>query len=195
MGAWRQALAQTQPVSRLVIAAGIRMPNRHLLWWLLLPIGCAGGWWLKRGYGGTIPNMTNDSEKGHPPIESNPSRFWWFLEYTPWSVSSPRAEPALGWFFWGFRLVAWFGGVRIFSKPGEGGSLSLHGGWLLFLVDACGVWMFGSVASMMLTTFGICLLGLTAWSLQALSRLWCCRGLVSCCSRTAGRGPDPFLAT
>ena len=58
--------------------------------------------------------------------------------------------------------------------------------------------MFGSwwpsVASTVFTTLGICLLlGLTAWSLQALSRLWCCRGLVPCCSRTSGNGPDPSL--
>ena len=31
MGTWRQALARAQPVSRLVIAAVVRMPNRHLL--------------------------------------------------------------------------------------------------------------------------------------------------------------------
>ena len=48
----------------------------------------------------------------------------------------------------------------------------------LSILDACGVWMFGSwwpsVASMVLTTLGICLLGL-------------------CCSRTSGNGSDPSL--
>ena len=40
---------------------------------------------------------------------------------------------------------------------------------------------------------GNCFLGLTAWSHQALSRLRCCWGLVSCCLRTTGTGPDPSL--
>ena len=87
MGTWR---ARAQPASRLVIAAVMRMPSRHLLWWLLLPTGCTGGWWLKRGYGDPVhsfdvifPNVINDSEGGDPPIKSSPSRFWWFVEYTP----------------------------------------------------------------------------------------------------------------
>ena len=84
----------------------------------------------------------------------------------------------------------------MFSTPEEGGSLRAHGGWILFIMDSCGVWMFGSWwpvigTSSCAATF-ICLMGLTAWSLQVLSRLWCCQCLRAGCRRlwTGDAGPE-----
>ena len=77
--------------------------------------------------------------------------------------------------------MAWAEGARVFSTPEHSGSLKVHGGWILFLEDTCGVWMFGSwwptIGSFVCRAACICLLGLTAWSLQVLSRLWCCQCL------------------
>ena len=50
------------------------------------------------------------------------------------------------------------------------------------------------VATFFLTFSGICLLGLTAWSLKALSRLWCCRSFVSCCGLVSRQVAQPGFA-
>ena len=50
----------------------------------------------------------------------------------------------------------------MFSTPEEGGSLTSQGGWLLFIMDTCGVWMFGN-----------------GWSLAT-------SGAVSACERDVG---------
>ena len=93
--------------------------------------------------------------------------------------------------------VAWGGSVRIFSRPGSGGSLSLNGGWLLFLVDTFGVWMFGDWWPVVATTFCSFLLalvaGLSVIVLHACSRLWCCRCLAWCCRRLARHEPQVEL--
>ena len=135
--------------------------------------------------------VTPAPQKLDPGLSAN--RTWWKfwkLDHGSWpprsnttsSTSSPgtsSSRPSRELVFWGFRLLAWGGSVRIFSRPGSGGSLSLNGGWLLFLVDTFGVWMFGDWWPAVATTFCSFLLalvaGLSAIVLHACSLAWRCR--------------------
>ena len=55
-----------------------------------------------------------------------------------------RQLPFEGSFVFGFRLFAWVGAACVFSTPEHGGSLKSQGGWILFIMDTCDVWMFGN---------------------------------------------------
>ena len=137
----------------------------------------------------------------HPP---HTNRSWWrfwraehpyvFSNSTSEGDSAqPGSASSDNWFFWGFRLLAWGGSYRVFSTPGSGGSLSLHGVWLLFLVDACGVWMFGdwwpSVATGCCLTVMLLIIILALLVLHLVSRSWCCRCLGCVCRRCCRKAP------
>ena len=145
-----------------------------------------------------IPNGTAPGEPDPPKLDPGVStnRTWWKfwrLDHGSWphqsnttssssspgtSSSRPSSHPE-NWFFSGFRLLAWGGSVRIFSRPGSGGILTLNGGWLLFLIDTFGVWMFGDWWPVVATASCTLLMALVAAVLlvllHACSRLWCCR--------------------
>ena len=72
-----------------------------------------------------------DTTRSHPPPTDLGGGFGTWRRFFLLQIPHPRAVPGS------------FGASAIASTPGSGGSLSLNGGWLLFLVDACGVWMFG----------------------------------------------------
>ena len=133
-------------------------PWRLLCWPLMIQVG-AGWWFLDQG--GYVPGLGPNDTSG-PPFHndslfnsstdaSRPTdRTWWYWgSGFPWwaeagpNVSDPpldeSASPLKKWFVWGFRFIAWAGGARVFSTPDHSGSLKVHGGWLLFLVDMCGV--------------------------------------------------------
>ena len=181
-------------------------PWRLRLWYTMIQVG-AGWWFLDQG--GYVPGF--GLNKTVPPLERNQSqndihvngtsevaasRTWWFWEGSLpwWTTADPNAGPSPckkesplyeGWFVGGFRLFAWVGGARVFSTPEEGGSLTTQGGWLLFIMDTCSVWInwWPIVGATSCLAVAICLLGLTAWSLQVLSHLWCCQCLQAGCRR------------
>ena len=185
----------------------------HLLVWHTM-IRAGVGWWFLDQPGlslnETVPLFSRNQSRNHtnsstPEISTN--RTWWLWEGSLpwWTMADPNVGPENindeplpyeGWWVWGFRLFAWVGGARVFSTPDEGGSLTSQGGWLLFIMDTCGVWMFGSwwptVGTTACLATAICLLGLTAWSLQVLSQLWCCQCLRAGCRRlwTGEATPD-----
>ena len=165
------------------------------VWWLLQQGDYVPGFGLNETVPPTPQNQSQIDSNDTPP--SFPNRTWWFWSGSVpwWDSTDPNVgpEPANdnpfpfeGWVGWGFRLFAWVGGARVFSTPDQGGKS--QGGWLLlFIVDTCGVWMFGSwwptVGTTSCLAVFICLLGLTAWSLQVLSRLCCCKCLRAGCRR------------
>ena len=144
---------------------------------------------------GTAPGEPDPPKLG-PGVSTN--RTWWphqsnTTSSSPSPGTSPSSHPE-NWFFWGFRLLAWGGSVRIFSRPGSGGSLSLNGGWLLFLIDTFGVWMFGDwwpvVATASCTLLVTLVAGALLVLLHACSRLWCCRCVAWCCRRFSRHEPQ-----
>ena len=142
---------------------------------------------------------------GHsPPANRSWWRFWNVekVPLTPNSTSgggTAQSGPTSSdnWFFWGFRLLAWGGSYRVFSTPGSGGSLSLNGAWLLFLVDACGVWMFGdwwpTVATGCCLIVTLLLIIIVLLILHLVSRTWCCRCLGCLCRKCCRRPPSVDL--
>ena len=163
---------------------------------------------------GLRPGLRPERDGPPPRTEPEPELHKWHLldchqpnlvvleGSLPWrATTDPNAGPSLaedplfpyeGWFIWG----SWVGGARVFSTPEEGGSLKTQGGWLLFIMDTCGVWMFGTwwptVGTLTCLVIAVCLLGATAWSLQVLRQLWCCQCLRAGCRRVwMGEGlPD-----
>ena len=72
----------------------------------------------------------------------------------------------------------------------------MNGGWLLFLVDACGVWMFGdwwpTVATGCCLVVMLLLVVIALLILHLVSRAWCCRclGGLGCLCRRCCRRPQ-----
>ena len=67
----------------------------------------------------------------------------------------------------------------------------MNGGWLLFLVDACGVWMFGdwwpTVATCCCLVVMLLLVVIALLILHLVSRTWCCRCMGCLCRRCCKR--------
>ena len=194
-------------------ASVIMSPLRLCLWHSMIQVGV--GWWFV-DQGDHVPGISlnatdppsfvnTSTSNGSSPPEDSTIRSWWFWQdSSDWwfgadpnvSVTPPEGEslPLEGWFIWGFRLCAWVGGAHVFSTPAKGGRLKAHGGWIFFIMDTCGVWMFGNwwpvVGTASCAAMFICMLGLTAWSLHVLSRFWFCQclraGLRRLCTGDAG---------
>ena len=74
----------------------------------------------------------------------------------------------------------------MFSTPEEGGSLKSQG-WVAAFhcghLRSLDVWQLVAHWATACLALAICLLGLTAWSLQVLSHLWCCQCMRAGCRR------------
>ena len=168
------------------------------LWLGLLPMRSAldNGWWPPTH---ASPNASNASTSaaalssngsstavGNPP---NPTCWesWGFSRSSGTGLNATCAQASQGhpptesWFFWGLRRG---GGICIFSTPSAGGRIRVNEGWILLLLDICGVWLFGeALPSWPLSPASAPALALLM-VLQMRNRLWCCKLCHwSCCKK------------